>query len=95
MKDNPKAFTVVPETIELLDVIGRGSSSFVQRGVHVPSGTQLALKVINIFDKSKRDQLIKEIQTLYDADCEWYVLEGSALVGQSRPVPSRPGRLGF
>jgi hypothetical protein len=71
MKDNPKAFTVVPDSIELLDVIGRGCSSYVQRGVHVPSGTQLALKVINIFDKSKRDQLIKEIQTLYDADCEW------------------------
>ncbi len=75
MKDNPKAFTVVPDSIELLEVIGRGSSSYVQRGLHVPSGTQLALKVINIFDKSKRDQLIKEIQALYDADCEWCVCQ--------------------
>jgi hypothetical protein len=71
MKDNPKAFTVVPESLELFEIIGKGSSSYVQRAVHAPSGTQLALKVINIFDKSKRDQLTKEIQTLYDADCDW------------------------
>jgi len=70
MKDNPKAFTVVPEALELANVIGKGASSYVQRAIHRPSGTQLALKVISIFDKSKRDQLIKEIQTLYDADCD-------------------------
>ena len=73
MKDNPKAFTVVPEALELQEVIGKGASSYVQRAIHRPSGTQLALKVISIFDKSKRDQLIKEIQTLYDADCDWCV----------------------
>jgi serine/threonine protein kinase len=29
----------------------------------------VALKVINMFDKSKRDQLMEEIKTLYDAAC--------------------------
>jgi serine/threonine protein kinase len=29
----------------------------------------LALKIINLFDKSKREQLIREIVALYDAQC--------------------------
>lgn len=68
-----KAFTVVPDTIELGQIIGKGASSFVQVGVHTPSQTPLALKVLSVFDKSKRDQLMAEINTLYDADCDWYV----------------------
>lgn len=32
-------------------------------------GTPLALKVINLFDRSKREQLIREIVSLYDAQC--------------------------
>jgi mitogen-activated protein kinase kinase 1 len=37
--------------------------------MHAPTRTPLALKVINLFDKSKREQLIREIVTLYDAQC--------------------------
>ena len=51
------------------DIIGRGCSSVVVHGVHGPTGTPLALKIINLFDKSKREQLIREIVTLYDAQC--------------------------
>ncbi|CAM9456584.1 unnamed protein product [Phaeothamnion confervicola] len=29
----------------------------------------LALKIMNLFDKGKRDQLVREINALYDADC--------------------------
>lgn len=78
------------------DIVGRGSSSYVQRAIHKPTGTPLALKVraaldgvhvvfsrsqargglqvLNVLDKSKRDQLIKEIQALYNANCDWFVL---------------------
>ena len=49
MKDNPKAFTVVPEALEKLEVVGKGASSYVQRAIHKPSGTQLALKVRTAF----------------------------------------------
>jgi len=69
MRNNPKTFTLVYDEIEIGDIIGRGQSSVVLRGVHGPTGTPLALKVINLFDKSKRDQLIREIGTLYDAQC--------------------------
>lgn len=73
MKDNAKAFTCVPEELVMGDIIGRGSSSYVQRAVHKPSGTPLALKVLNMFEKGKRDQLIKEIQALYNANCDCLV----------------------
>ena len=69
MRDNPKTFTLVYDEIEMGDMIGRGSSSIVLHGIHSPTGTPLALKIINLFDKSKREQLIREIITLYDAQC--------------------------
>lgn len=43
----------------------------MQRAVHKPTGTPLALKVLNMYDKGKRDQLIKEVQALYNANCDW------------------------
>lgn len=69
MRNNPKSFNLEYEELEVGDTIGRGCSSVVLHGVHAPTGTQLALKVINMFDKSKRDQLIREICSLYDAEC--------------------------
>lgn len=69
MRDNPKKFTLLYEELIIGDMIGRGSSSVVLQGMHAPTSTQLALKVINLFDRSKREQLIREICTLYDAQC--------------------------
>jgi hypothetical protein len=69
MWNNPKKFTLNYEDIVLGDIIGRGSSSIVLHGIHAPTHTPLALKVINLFDRSKREQLIREIVTLYDAQC--------------------------
>ena len=37
--------------------LGAGASGSVRRAVHKPSGRVLALKTINIADKSKRDQV--------------------------------------
>jgi mitogen-activated protein kinase kinase 1 len=69
MKGVQKTFVVDPSELQLGEIIGRGASSYVQQGVHLPTGTPLALKVINICDKGKRSQLIKEIKLLYDAQC--------------------------
>jgi len=69
MRDSPKSFTVVYEELKIGEQIGRGSSSVVHRATHRPTATPLALKIINMFDKSKREQLINEIKTLYDAQC--------------------------
>mmetsp|Transcript_15264 Transcript_15264/g.24802 ORF Transcript_15264/g.24802 Transcript_15264/m.24802 type:complete len:336 (+) Transcript_15264:136-1143(+) len=69
MRHSAKSFTVSPNDIKAENVIGRGGSGFVMSAVHVPTGTRLALKIINIYDKSKRDQFVREIRTLYDSNC--------------------------
>lgn len=67
----PKTFNEVDaDDLELGDTIGRGCSSYVQIALHRKTGQQFAVKVINMFDKAKREQLISEIQALYDADCD-------------------------
>ena len=70
MKGAGRTFVVQPESLVLGEVVGRGASSYVQRAIHGPTGTLLALKVINVFDRAKRGQLIREIQALYDSDCD-------------------------
>lgn len=69
MRNNPKIFSLQYDELELGEIIGRGQSSVVLYGLHVPSSTPLALKVINLCDKNKREQLIREIAILYDAQC--------------------------
>lgn len=69
MRDNPKKFNLRYEDLQIGEMIGRGASSIVLRAVHGPTGTPVALKIINLFDRSKREQLIREIVTLYDAQC--------------------------
>jgi hypothetical protein len=59
--------------LELLEVLGKGASSLVRRAVHTPSQTELAVKVINVFDKAKRDQLLRELRTLYSSAFPWLV----------------------
>jgi len=61
------------QDLELLEVLGKGASSLVRRAVHTPSQTELAVKVINVFDKAKRDQLLRELRTLYSSAYQWLV----------------------
>lgn len=67
LRNNPKSFRLAYEELEIGEILGRGSSSVVVYAKHAPTGTPLALKIINLFDKSKREQLIREINALYDA----------------------------
>jgi len=69
MRDNPKTFQLIYDELEIGQMIGRGSCSVVLHGVHSTTNMPLALKIINLFDKSKREQIIREITTLYDASC--------------------------
>ena len=61
------------QDLQLLEVLGKGASSLVRRAVHTPSQTELAVKVINVFDKDKRDQLLRELRTLYSSAFPWLV----------------------
>jgi len=51
--------------LEMHEVLGKGASSLVRRAVHAPTKTPLAVKILNVFDKGKRDQLLRELRTLY------------------------------
>ena len=55
------------QDLEFFEVLGKGASSLVRRAVHKPSQAQLAVKIINVFDKGKRDQLLRELHTLYSS----------------------------
>ena len=59
--------------LEMLEVLGKGASSLVRKARHRPTQTDLAVKIINVFDKSKRDQLIRELRTLYSSAFPWLV----------------------
>eukprot|EP00966_Prymnesium_polylepis_P299489 6920985-Prymnesium_polylepis.1 len=59
--------------LEMLEILGQGASSLVRKARHKPSQTDLAVKIINVFDKCKRDQLLRELRTLYSAAFPWLV----------------------
>lgn len=69
MRNSPRSFNVSLDDLDVQEIIGRGASSFVRRAIHKPTNTALALKVINMYDETTREQLVEEIRSLYDADC--------------------------
>eukprot|EP00516_Mucochytrium_quahogii_P004547 CAMPEP_0203758506 /NCGR_PEP_ID=MMETSP0098-20131031/11354_1 /ASSEMBLY_ACC=CAM_ASM_000208 /TAXON_ID=96639 /ORGANISM=" , Strain NY0313808BC1" /LENGTH=362 /DNA_ID=CAMNT_0050650983 /DNA_START=96 /DNA_END=1181 /DNA_ORIENTATION=+ len=56
------------EDVNVIKVIGRGTSSQVSLVRH-NNGLLMALKIINMYEKSKRNQIMEEIAALYDASC--------------------------
>jgi serine/threonine protein kinase len=69
MRDQARSFQIAYHELLIGDIIGKGSSSVVLQATHKPTGTPIAMKVISMFEKSKRDQLMREICTLYNASC--------------------------
>ncbi len=55
--------------IDMENIIGRGACSVVRIATHRSSGIKIALKMISIFDQSKREQIFEEIQSLYSTNC--------------------------
>jgi hypothetical protein len=45
---------VLPQDVSYLEEIGSGNGGVVQKALHRSSGTLLAIKIINVYDKSKR-----------------------------------------
>lgn len=63
---------LVYEDLQIGQVIGQGSSSVVLEAGYICArrgSLMIALKVINMFERAKRDQLIREIQSLYNCEC--------------------------
>jgi len=58
-----------------LEKLGEGNSSVVHRAHDRRLNRDFAIKRINIYDKSKRHQIIKELHTLYKVRTESHRLQ--------------------
>ncbi|CAG9323638.1 unnamed protein product [Blepharisma stoltei] len=65
--------SIQPQDLEMGKFRGRGSAAIVQEALHKPTGTLLALKSINVYDKEKRRQLMNDIRALERSDCPFLV----------------------
>ena len=54
-------------------MLGEGASSIVHRVCHIPTQRPMALKKINVFERSNRRQLVKELHTLHKADSPYLI----------------------
>lgn len=55
------------------DLLGKGCSGFVNKAIHKPTGTIMALKSISLYDKDKRAQLKNDLKVLQDSNCPFLV----------------------
>lgn len=62
------------DELETLGLLGRGCSGHVVRARHLRTDTLYAVKLVNnVYDKSKRDQMLTEIRTLYSVESPYLV----------------------
>lgn len=57
-------FHVSPEDIYDMGILGKGAGGFVKKCLHTPTLQIIALKSVDVFDKSKRQQLVHELKSL-------------------------------
>ena len=50
----------------MLRILGRGASATVHLALHIPSLTIVALKMISVYEESKRHQMAKELKALVE-----------------------------
>ena len=64
--DNDKSPGVSQSDILPFDTIGAGAGGSVRRAIHTSSNAFVALKVLTVFDREKRKQLVNELRLLCD-----------------------------
>ena len=80
--DASATFDVVLEELQILGVIGKGSSGIVQRAVHAPTGVAYAVKVIQMNVQAEvRKNIIMELRTLHAMRCDRVVRYHGAYFG--------------
>eukprot|EP00903_Cladosiphon_okamuranus_P006592 g6440.t1 len=55
--------------LRMLSELGRGACSVVKKAQHMETRQQYAVKVFSVFDREKRAQLLKEVETLWGMEC--------------------------
>lgn len=59
--------------LEIKEELGQGCSGIVKKAVHKPTGIEMALKSISIYDKDKRAQLKNDIKVLQNSNSPFLV----------------------
>tara|TARA_B110000208_G_scaffold118355_1_gene144865 strand:+ start:129 stop:1334 length:1206 start_codon:yes stop_codon:yes gene_type:complete len=62
-----------PSMLTMGRVLGRGAGGRVVEAVHKQNGRKLAIKMVTLFDRTKRQQLVGEIKALYACKCKCLV----------------------
>eukprot|EP00392_Amoebophrya_sp_AT5.2_P004716 g4724.t1 len=67
-EDGGTQYKLSPADIEVDgDMLGHGAGGIVQKGVHKPTGTLVAIKTIKVDAKAKKEQMLNEIKGLINA----------------------------
>ena len=69
LQTNKKIMEILPDQIIYKEKIGAGNGGVVHRGYHILSKIELAIKIINIYDKEKRHQLYNELKHIRNYAC--------------------------
>ncbi|CAM9199233.1 unnamed protein product [Ascophyllum nodosum] len=67
--DGTNVSTINLDDLQILSELGRGACSVVKKAQHVETRELYAIKVFSVFDREKRAQLLKEVETLCGMDC--------------------------
>jgi len=64
-----QTWTLAPSELEIVDngTLGSGAGGSVQLALHKPSGAHVAIKIVRVESKDKRDQMLREIAGLIQA----------------------------
>lgn len=75
------------EELQIGPLLGKGAGGVVQLAVHVPTGTRMAVKTLNIFEAAhKHEEIIKELRALHVANHENIVKLYEAFYSEGRVV---------
>ena len=59
-----RSYNVSQEDVQMKEVLGKGSAGTVYRANYKKTGAEVAVKVVNIFEKDKRKQLVNDLKAL-------------------------------
>ena len=69
LQTNKKIMQITADQILYKEKIGSGNGGVVYRGIHLQSQKDIAIKVINIYDREKRHQLYNELKQIRNYVC--------------------------
>mmetsp|Transcript_20093 Transcript_20093/g.33397 ORF Transcript_20093/g.33397 Transcript_20093/m.33397 type:complete len:367 (+) Transcript_20093:64-1164(+) len=72
------------DELEMGEDLGAGASGTVRRAIHRPTGEAVAVKQIQILEKAKRNQMVKELRIMRSHECPWLVSLYNAFYEEAR-----------